>query len=296
MKKFLTKAFALSLMVGCLFVSGCLGGLTNKNALQICKDYVLDLTELHTTIKSNDYVYPIEAAKQAATEVKDTDKSGFGIEFSNYRDFEYNPSEGFQGNMLLKPKILYPGAIGVLLHLDRFVNYLDAETFKLKTTYKLIFETSEEYFRAHVNKDKLYINTQKDNSYSQYIIDFDRSNGIDWTSVEYKSITYKESGAVSYYFYYYLEQATNENRIADREMSCTWRVDSATNNLDQLAVTEFDEVAQKMLIFDDVCEVGDANPICQTIFDFMQSQDYTSYVNVLDINNNVVEINTITEE
>ena len=164
MKKFITRALSIILVMFCFVLAGCSGdGISSKTVLTVCQQYIKDLDDYSETISDASFVYPLEGAVAAATVVNDTDKSKFGIEYLNYVDFEFQGDAN--GHSLFSPKIFYPVAIGVLSGLSDYVDNLDKDTFKLNKVYKFVFQDGEEYFKAVVKNETLFVYVEKENYY-----------------------------------------------------------------------------------------------------------------------------------
>ncbi len=276
MKKFLTKFASLALVFVCFFAVGCTSDIViSKKALAACQKYLADLETLDATISADEYVYPIADAQAAAKAVSDTDLSKYGVAYSNYNDFEFEGDAN--GHSMFSPKILYPGAIGVLTNLKKYIDYFDTNEFKIDTTYKFMYETPE-YFRATFSNNTLKVYIEKVDFFAEWTIKLAKDSS-NWTSLVRKAVGYREDGSVEYYHHYALEKSTSESRIFDRCACINWRKNSAQNGVnDQINSIDFQETTQKMLFVDDSFVEGFPTGVSATLQAYMESLDFESFV------------------
>ncbi len=286
MKKFLTKIVCLALVFACVFVAGCTSDLASKKTLNACKEYISELSSLKEVFYADNYVYAEEGAQAAAEQVLGTEKSKFGIDYSQYENFAfYDDTFGYT---LISPKILYGGAVGVLTNFDQYISNLSEEDFRLNTTYKFVEEAGNKYFKVTFKDNTVYINIENEKYSTLCIIKLDEE--YDWVSVERRQVGFDDSKNINLYHYYYLEKSTNENRVFDKCEVITWRIKPWNNIEDQINAFDFDETTQKMILIEEQFETATGNVKCLT--DFMQTMDFEEFVNQVDATNAVeVKVN-----
>jgi len=293
MKKFLTSAITLVLILCCCMVTGCKKTYTPtqiKQALNICHNYIQDLNELSSIIsESVEFEYSKEAAQQAAVPVTGTDKSALNVDYSYYKEFDFNTSH-YDGISLFTPKVLYPGAIGVLKSFDKYINELKEIDFNLGTVYKFNSQDEATYIKITINENKLYMHKETpsatETTYQLVTIDFDLANGIDWNSVEMKTTTISNN-APQTRFYYYVEKATNENRIFNRLSTINLRIVDGDDTLG-INSLDFNEVTQKLIIVEEGSTHLESNSVViETLKSGILAMDFESFVDVIDTSNPV---------
>lgn len=300
MKKFFTKALAIALVFVCFFAVGCGSDAEiSKRAINACKKYIDDLEVLQTEIDYHiEYGYDHEAALAVARQVEDTELSKFGIEYSNYNTFNF--SDGTEnGHSMFSPQILYGGAVGVLIHLDRYVDYLDKDNFSINTNYKFLYDTGDEFLRVRFSNNTLYAYVKKTGYQALFIIKL-KDDSTDWKSVEKRAIGTENNGITTYNYnhYYYIEKSTDDSRVFNSCRNILWRKGSTASGQDQIAAFDFEETTQKMLFVDDSFYPADLTEgVTKTLYDYMQLKDYTSFVDYIDTTDAVaIEIPALAAE
>ena len=290
MKKFLIKTMALSLMLLCFFNVGCKVSTSSpKDALKICNQYIDNVEALQEHIK-NDYEYPLESAQSVAEGVEEGDRSHINILYSEYVDFDFDGSarkdtDGVGGS-LFAPRTLYWMSADLIYQFKDYIDCLNEDNFKLDTSYKYYDAKLDrnEYFKISKKNDRIYVYVRIANQHTQYIIETD-SNG--WTNIERRAVSIDEEGNETYYNYFYLEKATNENRLFNRNSVVTWTVKSTGDQKDQIRTYDLNEVTQKMIFFDTVFEPETAEGNPKDLHNFMLTLNFEEFVGAVDVENAV---------
>ncbi len=293
MKKYLTKVLSFAMILVCFFVAGCSAkDISGEKAINVCKSYMDELAAISTAIKDNEFVYPQEAAINAAIPVEETELSKYGIPYSEYEDFNFDQDPESFG--LITPKVLYGGGITVITNLNDYLDNLDKKTFEIGNAYKFVFEKENsssapdiEYFATKLSGKTLYIYQEKPTStgtfYAQYTIKLTGTTVWDWVSVERKSISYNTNGDVSYYHHFVIEQSTDINRVIDRCAVINYKMLAAGyGTKDQISSFDFEEKTQKMIFIEDTFLPGEATGNSKTLCDYMDAINYAEFTNVIN--------------
>ena len=302
MKKYLTKIFSFAMILVCAYAAGCSAtDISGEKAINVCKSYMDELTAISETIKSQDYVYPKEAAVEAATLVVDTDLSKYGIPYGEYKDFNFAEDPDSLG--LLTPKVLYSGGITVITNFNKYLDNLNKKTFELGKSYKFVFEKEDsaqdpsvEYFATKLENKTLYIFQEKETAegtfFAKSTIKLTGTTVWDWVRVERTSVCIKSNGDVSYYHHFVVEQSTHDSRVIDRCAVINFKLLAAgSGTKDQISSFDFEERTQKMIVVEDTFLPGAATGNTKTLCDYMETLDFESYVNILShINSETITV------
>ena len=294
MKKLLTSMLTFALVLSCFAFVGCSNKIDPKlvsyeQAVEICDTIIGEINDIKTLI-ANGYAYPTDEAVLAATKVNDTDKSGFNIEYSNYKDYEFYGEAN--GHTLFSPKTLYPGAIGVFDSYERYVGFLNKD-FKLNVSYKFVTNEGEEFFKVTTEENKVNIYTIRNAVCTRLVVELDFSNGISWKSLRSTHFSMNSSTGTQGYFHTIMDRSTDETRLLDRCATVAWRIHSTSGpNQMQLGIFDFEERTQKMLFEEGFVDPNTVEGVMQGLYNYASSIDYTSFSNVIDTANAVlIEVN-----
>ena len=107
-------------------------------------------------------------------------------------------------------------------------------------------------------------------------------NGADWKSVELRAKSFKADGTENYIHYYYLEKSTHQNRVFNRLGNIIWRFATTGDGRDQVNALDFEETTQKMLFAEDQFFSGQQTGVAKSLCDYMNTLNFTNFVNVIN--------------